>query len=179
MKINKIVAGLLAVGALSVPTFAQAQVFNYTISNTDPAMNAMYGNGAPCVLDSTDLRNYKTVSVTVTTAGTYTIEDDAVQDAAAAIYSTFDPAQPLSGCLASMDNSRTVNLTPGNYTLVLTKWSDVWGAFRVSVTGPAPLVYAGSTPAPVPTLSEWAMILLGMILVGGAALHLHRRQAAV
>lgn len=179
MKINKFIVGLVAAGALSVPTLAQAQVFDYTISNTDPVMNAMYGNGVPCSLDSVDPRNYKTVSVTVTAAGAYTIDDETVQDAAAAIYSTFDPAAPLSGCLASIDSSGTVNLTPGTYTLVLTKWSDVWGAFRVRVTGPAPLVYAGSAPAAVPTLSEWAMILLGMILVGGAALHIHRRQAAV
>lgn len=34
-------------------------------------------------------------------------------------------------------------------------------------------VYA---PAPVPTLSEWAMILFGLLLAGGAALHLGRRR---
>ncbi|HEY4585068.1 MAG TPA: hypothetical protein VIG84_01610 [Brevundimonas sp.] len=34
-------------------------------------------------------------------------------------------------------------------------------------------------PAAVPTLTEWAMILLGSLPAGGAALHLHRsRQAA-
>jgi hypothetical protein len=32
-------------------------------------------------------------------------------------------------------------------------------------------------PAPVPTLPEWAMILFGLILAGGAALHLQRRRA--
>lgn len=31
-------------------------------------------------------------------------------------------------------------------------------------------------PTPVPTLSEWAMILLGLTLAGGAALHLQRRR---
>lgn len=34
-------------------------------------------------------------------------------------------------------------------------------------------------PTPVPTLSEWAMILLGMILAGAAALVLQRRQLGV
>lgn len=33
-------------------------------------------------------------------------------------------------------------------------------------------------PAPVPTVSEWAMILLGMMLAGGAALTIHRRRTA-
>jgi hypothetical protein len=32
--------------------------------------------------------------------------------------------------------------------------------------------------APVPTLSEWAMILLGLALAGAAAFHLQRRQVA-
>lgn len=32
--------------------------------------------------------------------------------------------------------------------------------------------------APIPTLSEWAMILLGVMLAGGAALTIQRRRAA-
>lgn len=32
---------------------------------------------------------------------------------------------------------------------------------------------------PVPTLSEWTMILLGLLLAAGAALHLQRRRAAL
>ena len=35
-----------------------------------------------------------------------------------------------------------------------------------------------SAPAPVPTLTEWAMILLGVALAGGAALTIQRRRAA-
>lgn len=33
-------------------------------------------------------------------------------------------------------------------------------------------------PAPVPTLSEWTMILLGLMLAGGAAIYIQRRQMA-
>lgn len=33
-------------------------------------------------------------------------------------------------------------------------------------------------PAPIPTLSEWAMIALGAALAGGAALTIHRRRMA-
>jgi len=33
-------------------------------------------------------------------------------------------------------------------------------------------------PEPVPTLTEWAMILLAALLAGGAALHLQRRRRA-
>ena len=35
-----------------------------------------------------------------------------------------------------------------------------------------------TAPAPVPTLSEWAMIALSVLLAGGAALHLERRRRA-
>ncbi|WP_367118068.1 IPTL-CTERM sorting domain-containing protein, partial [uncultured Brevundimonas sp.] len=31
----------------------------------------------------------------------------------------------------------------------------------------------------VPTMSEWAMILLGTILAGGAALYIQRQQRAI
>ena len=35
-----------------------------------------------------------------------------------------------------------------------------------------------AAPAPVPTVSEWAMILLGALLAGGAALTIQRRRMA-
>ncbi len=35
---------------------------------------------------------------------------------------------------------------------------------------------AGVPPATIPTLSEWAMILFGTVLAGGAALYIQRRQ---
>lgn len=34
-------------------------------------------------------------------------------------------------------------------------------------------------PAAVPTMSEWAMILLGLLLAGGAALMIQKRRFAV
>ena len=46
-----------------------------------------------------------------------------------------------------------------------------------SGTGPT-LVAAAPAPAPVPTMSEWAMILFGLMLAGGAALYIQRRQTA-
>lgn len=36
-----------------------------------------------------------------------------------------------------------------------------------------------ATPATVPTITEWAMILFGLILAGGAALMIQRRRMAV
>lgn len=37
-------------------------------------------------------------------------------------------------------------------------------------------IVAAAAPSAVPTLSEWAMILLGLTLAGGAALYLQRRR---
>lgn len=43
-------------------------------------------------------------------------------------------------------------------------------------TTPRELILNRTAPAPVPTMSEWAMILLGVILAGSAALYVQRRQ---
>lgn len=54
------------------------------------------------------------------------------------------------------------------------------GTFRnISVAIPAfDLVFQvyETAPTPVPTMSEWAMILFGLTLAGGAALYIQRRQ---
>lgn len=62
------------------------------------------------------------------------------------------------------------------------------GCMAVAGTGAEGVSAAGATtvtvsltpppPPPVPTLSEWAMILLGVILGGTALLHLQRRRTA-
>jgi hypothetical protein len=41
---------------------------------------------------------------------------------------------------------------------------------------PRDLILVSAQPAPVPTLSEWAMILFGLMLAGGAAFYIQRRQ---
>lgn len=45
-----------------------------------------------------------------------------------------------------------------------------------SFTGDVYQVALPSEPAPVPTMTEWAMILFAMMLAGGAVLHLQRRR---
>ena len=44
---------------------------------------------------------------------------------------------------------------------------------------PAAFSLAPLAPVAVPTLQEWALILFGLILAGGAALYIQRRQIAV
>ena len=48
-------------------------------------------------------------------------------------------------------------------------------ASTANSTGPT-VVTVAAAPAPVPTLSEWAMIMLGLLLAGGAAIYIQRRQ---
>ncbi|WP_428149839.1 IPTL-CTERM sorting domain-containing protein [Brevundimonas sp.] len=57
---------------------------------------------------------------------------------------------------------------------LLTGYDSPFGGFDLVFT--ATQVAAG--PAPVPTLSEWAMILFGLTLAGGAAVILQRRRFA-
>lgn len=57
--------------------------------------------------------------------------------------------------------------------------------FRVETTsggvviGEASATLSIAAPAPIPTLSEWAMIAMGLALAGGAALFIQRRRLAV
>ena len=62
-----------------------------------------------------------------------------------------------------------VTVTGGDYVLN----SEVSNAAGSSFTT------ASAAPAPVPTLSEWAMILLGVVLAGGAAMLIQRRRMIV
>lgn len=52
-----------------------------------------------------------------------------------------------------------------------------YGGTNFLTCGPHTLLLP-SPPAPIPTLSEWAMILLAAALAGGALWILHRRQTA-
>lgn len=61
---------------------------------------------------------------------------------------------------AVCDNADCSSLT-GNNTSI-----------RVSSTGTVAL----AVPTPVPSLSDWALILFGLMLAGGAALYVQRRQ---
>ena len=55
---------------------------------------------------------------------------------------------------------------------------------RMTVNGQTYVDHAGyrlllpNLPAPVPTMTEWAMILLGLTLAGGAVLYIQRRRLA-
>ncbi len=73
----------------------------------------------------------------------------------------------------SSSNSGTAGAT-GSLPSYAAPGATITGSFTA---GPATPTATG--PVPVPTLSEWAMMLFGLILAGGAALYIQRRQMAV
>ena len=182
---NIVVAAVLG----SCAWAAQAQVvsnLDYSLALSDAPMDGHFYSASPCNFGSRDNR-YRTMTVQVTAAGDYEFYDrgyldDLGEDGGIGIYSgTFDPTDLAASCVASIDDTYTVTLAAGTYTLVLSSWSgvqggegDIPGNFYYTITGPGPF----GTPAPVPqqvtavpTMSEWGIMLLGL---GAAGLGMRR-----
>ena len=79
-------------------------------------------------------------------------------------------AQGLSALNAARGGSITFGLT--NATIGGGLSDVIFGNSQLS----SPRTLTLNSPAAVPTLSEWAMILFGLLLAGGAALLIQRRQ---
>ena len=80
----------------------------------------------------------------------------------------------LSAFTTVMNSGNVVSYQPsvgGSLTKIT-----VDGQTSVQCEGHTFLLPGHPPPASIPTLSEWAMILLGVALAGGAALTLHRRR---
>lgn len=106
-------------------------------------------------------------------------------DGALGLYAgAFDPGNPIAHCVGSVDGNKSIHLPDGEYIAVFTTAGPGTGGEEVGFgfAGPAAVTLAPypTTPvvASVPTLSEWAMIFLGVALAGGAALMIQRRRTA-
>ena len=164
-------AALLCAGV----TAAHAQVatpLNYSLAMSDGVLpNYHFDTGPqPCNIHSgLSETRYRTTTMTVSTAGTYSFTDAFLSgnDASLGIFTgAFNPASPTTNCFASVDDGASLALAPGNYTLVLTSLnglSNIPGAFRYNIDGPAAVTFAETAPAAVPTLSEWAAWLLAAL----------------
>lgn len=122
-----------------------------TVSGVSPATDLTTG-GATVVITGADFNNVTTVTFGGAAATSFTV------DSATRITAVV-PARPVG--------RSDVRVTTLQGASVDTAADDF------VITAPAP------PPAPVPTLSEWAMILLGLMLAGGAALHLQRQRLAL
>ncbi|MFN8377762.1 MAG: hypothetical protein U0452_03745 [Anaerolineae bacterium] len=126
-----VIIGMLIIVAL--PVLAGSLTFTGTLSLSDP----IYVNGRPDDADCADqiddlLPNkyhYQTRLITVSATGTYTYTDlrssAGTIDIEVAIYNgtAFDPNNPRTNCISSMDDSNLINLEAGKtYLIAITSW---------------------------------------------------------
>lgn len=96
---------------------------------------------------------------------------------------TYATAVPASGLRGGFVRFAPTKVAPTAITQLIdgvcvpADCSSVDNGTTVGRLGSGTVVLA--TVAPVPTLSEWAMIMFGLVLSGGAAVYIQRRQLAV
>lgn len=180
-KILRAAALMIGMIVAAAASPVMAQVLPYSLANTDPTLPTYhFDSGQPCNIHTTGgSYYYKLVTATVSTAGLYTFQDNFTpDDASIGVYSgAFNAATPATNCVGTVDDTFGLNLTPGVYTFVLTSLATTQtSTYQYTITGPAAVVF--SAPATVPTMSEWAMILFGLLLAGGAAVMIQKRRLA-
>ena len=175
------VAACLLASALA--GVAQAQVVSdiaYGLDVGDPTLSNHYHDACTLHPGAPSPGPYETRLLTVTTAGVYSVTDiSAPKDGSMAILvGALNPAALLANCYASVDDSQAVFLNAGIYNLVLTTLGDGTGAYGYRFNGPAAVSFAPVPPPPatVPTLSEWAMILFGALLLAAGGWAVQRRR---
>ncbi|WP_122466187.1 hypothetical protein [Brevundimonas lutea] len=177
----------LAAAAITLATAgsAAAQVvstINYTLAPGDSLTNDHhFDTGQPCNIHSgVGDTLFETQTMTVSVGGSYDVTDLFVpDDASLGIYSgAFDTNNPTVGCVATVDDGLTVALPAGVYTVVLSSLNSPGdGDYGYAFDGPAAVTFSAAA-ATVPTLTEWAMIILAMGL-GGVALVYARRRGLI
>jgi len=174
--------GIGAMAALAVFAAGQARAqvisdVNYVLNGADPTMSDHYHNG--CSLHAVP-GLYELQTLTVTVGGNYQVTDlFASGDASMAILDgPFVPAAPATNCIFSIDDNNTAALAPGAYTLVLTTLGGGPSTYAYRFNGPGAVSFAPGAPLAVPTLSEWAMILFGALLLAGGGWMVQRRRTA-
>ncbi|WP_426038326.1 IPTL-CTERM sorting domain-containing protein [Brevundimonas sp. DC300-4] len=147
-------AELRLASASVVPSPNTLNVYQVTTAGT---VLLAAGGGSATFVDLADGPLYGTTSITNGSVITVTLTADAIAAINAAQGGTF-----------------AVGLIP-----VSAPNSYVFGGSSGLDTPRELVLTRGVAPAPIPTLSEWAMILLGIVLAGGAALYIQGRRLAV
>lgn len=154
--------------------------------------------GSP-ITSATLSLNAGTVSAGPNTVGVYAVNTSPTQIAAGTA-----PAAATHTDLGDGTQFGTAVATTNSETLTITLSADAltalnaargsaiaFGLTNDTIVGNNDFVFGSSlngaprtltivqAAAPVPTLSQWTMILLGVVLAGGTALYLQRRQMAV
>ncbi|WGM32912.1 IPTL-CTERM sorting domain-containing protein [Brevundimonas sp. NIBR11] len=146
---NQIALGSSTTVTLSVPNATVTALSAGTFNYTFPAGNWNYTGGSGCTgtINSNGGSSTVTLSNLAVNAGATCVLNFSFRPNNAGIY----PLSPSTLSYAGADGASPKPLTAGaNPTLTVT--------------------------APVPTMSEWALILFGTVLAGGAALYVQRRR---
>lgn len=182
----------LLFGALS--SAAMAQVITGTLSNATTQTGRLYRNSVtstcaspkanPGLFQATGIRAQVSYSGSNTSGVSqcYTITlsypDPQRSLYAVAYLGSFSPADPAASYLGDYGSSSSpstfsVNVPSGQTLLIVVHELDpgqsVGETYTLTVSPPV-------TATPVPTLSQWAMLLLGLILAGGAAVMIDRQR---
>lgn len=191
MKIKYVLSSIAAlVVSLSGGSVA-AQNFAVPITGANSPISYHYTDSGTCNTSNGGSRVYEVAMITIHQPGMYDVVDSVgpgypnLVDGALGLYGgAFDPANPMAHCVGSVDGNKSIHLPDGEYIAVFTTAGPGTGGEEVGFGfgGPAAVTLAPypTTPvvASVPTLSEWAMIFLGVALAGGAALMIQRRRTA-
>lgn len=178
-----LIAGLLVCLATSA-ALAQTATYNVTGSFSAPATGTFSGS----YVVNTGSNTIVSASMQVTPGKA----DDGTTDVPGNTYTyagfelnelfTFATAVPANGLRGGYLQVVGTKAAPGpaiftirDTSCINANCSGISNASSVNRYGTGTVALAPA-PAPVPTLSEWAMILLGLMLAGGAALYIQRRQ---
>lgn len=175
-------APIMAAAMLVIPAVAFAVPVDWAVSGT-------YDDGGTVTGSFTydrDTNTYSNIAITTTNGGTrsgavYTaVHPDLISIPGTLLLAGAGGAaagQPAASLLFApiLDNTTGNRAVGGS--------EGTCGSPCLPIQAPARLVTATLTsivppaPAPVPTLAEWAMILFGVMLAGGAAFLIQRRRA--
>jgi len=174
MSLNAKYSGWALALALCTAPHAQAAIVTYTGDTTaGPTFDRPFEDLSGISLTGTGV-HYSAYSFTVGLSGDYTFALTGLFDTFAILYDTsFIPASALTNALVANDDALTNSfnvsgfaetLTAGTtYVFVTTGFDpNEFGAFSVTIGGP------GSVVSAVPEPQTYAMLALGLALVGGA-----------
>jgi hypothetical protein len=140
------------------PAFAGTTTFSGTLTLSDP----VYPYGRPdtptCSIQIDDLLpnkyHFQTRQISVSVTGTYNYLDlfDTIDIEVAVFNGPFDPNNPLTNCMTSMDDAETITLEAGKtYLLAITSWDmPNVGSYAFRLTGPGD-VFEVEVPATATT----------------------------
>ncbi len=178
------VAAGCALLALAPPALAATVAVNGVVDAADPDMAVVFIATPNCAGQGATPIAYDLVEFTVDQTGSYQF-DLTSPGGGIHLYvheNSFDPAASFPTCIAGSNDdpvTLNVNLTAGT-TYFAVPFDDTFAqagdSWDLTIDGPGAITVVGAT-AVVPTLTEWAMILLAGLL-GLTALAFARRRIA-